>query len=410
MREMKRVEAGLSLICCLHLAILTLCLSLGFALLFPGERITVCLLWAFGAVIPVQLIHWICLRIKKTSLRYLLCAIVTLAAVLIPDNGFRRLYYGVCCVPILIAGLWLARPKGRLVLTVPKIYHPVFGMLLYVFARVINAPLLPGFAIVFTALLTLSYCFFRNQEQVLRTLASVEQTELSPRGIVAVNRRVTLLFALIEVLILAAVPWLLSRERTPSPTPEMTLEAQEAAAETRPPESREIPQETRVLTEEGEPIHLFSDQAVVLAVVSAVAVALAMVVSVLVSQLKGISGSNGKHSQPERDWAMERLEHTVKLRRKKADEPLSGYEKKLRRRYEKLIRSRAPADASLSPMTPTELEAAAGMVGSAARSIHDLYSRTRYSQAPVTREHYAAFKEAAQRLPNVSPAEREDED
>ena len=98
----------------------------------------------------------------------------------------------------------------------------------------------------------------------------------------------------------------------------------------------------------------------------------------------------------------------MRIPKKKDEEPLTGYEKKLRRRYEKLIRSRTPKNTSLMAMTPTELETAAGMDGPAARIVHDLYSRTRYSQEPATRESYAAFKEAVQQLPDADRSKTAD--
>ena len=407
MKEMKWLERELSLICCLHLAVLTLCLSLSFALLFPGEHIEICLLWAFGAVLPVQLIHWICLRVAKLPVRYLLCAVVTLAAVLIPNDGYRRMYYGICCAPILIAGLWLPRPKSRIVMTMPRIYHPGLSALVYLISRAVNAPLLPGFAVAFTAFLILNYCFYRNQEQVLQTLLYAGETEITPHQILAVNRRVALTFVLLGVLILATVPWLLTRERTPSIQPNLTFE--QAGEEPTEESEVQVSLETVLEPQETEPVRQpFDVDAVTVLIVGFVVTLIVVVVAAIVSILRSISGSNGKHQLPDREWAIERLEHTVRIPKKKDEEPLTGYEKKLRRRYEKLIRSRTPKNTSLMAMTPTELETAAGMDGPAARIVHDLYSRTRYSQEPATRDSYAAFKEAVQQLPDADRSKTAD--
>ena len=62
MREIKRLERSLDLLCCVHLGLMTLLLAFSIALLYQDENPALRVLWALGTVIPVQLIHQICLR------------------------------------------------------------------------------------------------------------------------------------------------------------------------------------------------------------------------------------------------------------------------------------------------------------------------------------------------------------
>ena len=87
----------------------------------------------------------------------------------------------------------------------------------------------------------------------------------------------------------------------------------------------------------------------------------------------------------------------------------AGWDRKLRRRYEKLIRSRARRDVRLRAMTPAELEAEARLAGPGAETVHVLYEQTRYSQSPADRERYAAFKAAVKTLEPQPPREAEGE-
>ena len=167
MREIKRLERSLDLLCCVHLGLMTLLLAFSIALLYQDENPALRVLWALGTVIPVQLIHQICLRVRKTLWQYLLCGAVILAAMLIVPDGLRRLYYGLSCGIIALGGLLLNRPQGRIVLTVPRLWNLLACMLLYAFGKIIRSPLMSGLAIALFALVTLSYCLYRNQKKVL---------------------------------------------------------------------------------------------------------------------------------------------------------------------------------------------------------------------------------------------------
>lgn len=391
MKEIKRLERILTFLEWTNLSLLTLCLSLPFALLFPGDNPLVSILWGFGALIPVNLICLLCLKVKEKPKQYLFCAIVFTLAILLPDNSLRRFYYGFCCLPILISGLWIQRPRGKLILTVPRAYHPIAALLAYSFGKIAREPVMTSLGIALVALMILVFCFYYNQDKLLQTLRDTYRTEVSRRSIITINRRVTAAFVVLSILILGAVPFLI-RQQEQTPVPVALVEVTETSS-TAPSETETQPIEIDV-TERPEAYNYDAAvDTVEYIVLGGIAVLLIMLVIALVSALRGIYGSRSKHSTPkeEQEWQMERLETE---RKDKAGENLTGYEKKLRRRYEKLIRSRTEKDAALAPLTPVELGEAAKLRGPAADAVRALYERTRYSPEPADKEIYSQFKEA----------------
>ncbi|MBQ6159516.1 MAG: DUF4129 domain-containing protein [Oscillospiraceae bacterium] len=399
MKEIRQLKRSLHFLSCIHLALLTLCLSFSIALLYPGSDLTVCVLWAVGAVIPVQLIHQICLRVPKSLSRYLLCAAVTALAVLLPDEGLRRAYYGICCIPILISGLWFNRPNGKLVFTVPKIHHLMACLLLHSLGKISRSSVMAGFAIALFALMTLTICVYRNQEKVMHSLWNAGNEEVSHRSIIVLNRRVMALFAILGALILAAVPWLLQwqGERV-APVETQGTAAAVAVTTTEFETVTKMPTDI-VVTTAGEPLD-YSGVGDVLTwlFVAVIGCILVLIVVALVLGLLSISDGNPKHTDPEPDqtWTLERLEPGDLG--EQAEEPAVGYEKKLRRRYQKLIRGRSSGKAKLSSMTPEELERAAKLEGPGADMVHKLYEQTRYGPGPTDKERYTAFREAERSL------------
>lgn len=407
MKEIKTLERIVSLICCVHLALMTLCLSLGIGLCYPGDDLTVCILWALGAVIPVQIIHQLCLRVKEQLPRVLLCILVAAIAVLVPDNGLRRFYYGLCCGIILISGLLIKWPHGRIVLTVPKGYHLFAAFLMYCFGKIIRSSVMAGLAIALFVLMTLTLCFYRNQEKVLWTLRDSSKEDVSRSAIIRLNRRVIGLFAALGILVLALVPWLLTwqGERvTPYEAP--AASAAVITTTTEPVTQVTIPNNV-VITDRGELISYDEVGTVMTWIfVAIIATILGIILFTVISDLLNIEGGNPRHTNPdqEQEWSLERL-NPEELRPEERETAV-GYDKKLRRRYQKLIRGRTPKNANLAPLTPTELERAAKLGGPGAETVHELYQKTRYSPEPATKETYTRFKEAAQSIPNSRDSEK----
>ena len=400
MNEIKRLERRISLLCCFHLALLTLCLAFLIGLVFPGDRPLVSVLWALGTVVPVQLIHQICLRVPEKLSRLLCSGLVALIAVLLPDDGMRRLSCALCCLPILVAGLWLKRPYGKIVLTVPKIYHLLACLFLYSFGKIVRSPLMCAFGIALAALMTLSFCFYRNQEKMLRTLRDAGREEVDHRSIIALNRRVMLVFAALGILVLAAVPWLLrwQGDRVAPVETEWTAEHPVAVTETTLPEPETMPPDV-IPTEPGKLLNYDTiGDAAMWIFVGIIGCVILLVIAAILIDLFSIQGGNGRHSDPDRqqEWQLERLE-TKTIREGKEEAPV-GWDKKLRRRYEKLIRSRTKKDDRLNALTPAELGQAADLRGEAAETILTLYEQTRYGPNPADRERCNAFKEAVKAL------------
>ena len=399
MREIKRLERSLDLLCCVHLGLMTLLLAFSIALLYQDENPALRVLWALGTVIPVQLIHQICLRVRKTLWQYLLCGAVILAAMLIAPDGMRRLYYGLSCGIIALGGLLLNRPQGRIVLTVPRLWNLLACMLLYAFGKIIRSPLMSGLAIALFALVTLSYCLYRNQKKVLQTVREAARGEVARSSVIVLNRRVLLVFVLLSVAVLAAVPWLLrwQTERVaPTDPPELSAVVTEEEEESTKPF---FPEKIIDDTEEPTPINYDTVGEILMWVFVAVIFCIVgMMLFALVLELLSIPQGKNKHKNPEQEqnWTVERLRGRSPPEGPR--ESASGYEKKLRRRYEKLIRSRAPKKTPLAPLTPAELERAAGLKGPGAETVHELYEQSRYSPAPTDKEQYAAFKEAVKSL------------
>lgn len=395
MKQIKALVLLLSLLERINLSVLALCVSLPFALLYPKDNVTHSLLWAFGVLIPVQLICQICLKVRKRRDQYLLCALVLALALLIPNDGLRRFCYGLCCAPILISGLWMGRPRGKLVLTVPRFYHPLAALMLYAFGKIAGNPTMSGFGVTLLAVLTLICCFYYSKDKLLQTLRDAYQTEISRRSIIRINRRLTAVFVALSVLILTAVPVLFERERRSVPP------VIETAAYTEPAATElEITEpEAVVLTEQGTLLHFEGIGSVLqylfLAALAAIAV---LIVIGIVQALLSVFGSGGKHNavEEEPEWVLERLDE---LRSEKPEDPAAGWEKKIRRRYEKLILRRTEKRAALEALTPAELEEKAGLAGrSETDELHEIYERTRYSPEPPDRETYRRVKELVKTL------------
>ena len=217
-------------------------------------------------------------------------------------------------------------------------------------------------------------------------LKGIRQYEIydSLRSIIVLNRRVMALFAILGALILAAVPWLLQwqGERV-APVETQGTAAAVAVTTTEFETVTKMPTDI-VVTTAGEPLD-YSGVGDVLTwlFVAVIGCILVLIVVALVLGLLSISDGNPKHTDPEPDqtWTLERLEPGDLG--KQAEEPAVGYEKKLRRRYQKLIRGRSSGKAKLSSMTPEELERAAKLEGPGADTVHKLYEQTRYGPGPT---------------------------
>lgn len=394
MKELKGLERRIRLCECVHLALITPCISLVMALFVKEENELVWLLMALGAIIPVQLIRFICDRVGNPVKKALLSLAVAAAASLLTLWRYYWMCYLACCIPILISGLILPRQKNRLIFTTPTLIALLPLILIYALGRVYPKPLLCVVSVVQAALVTLNYFLYLNQTRLLEDISTAVigmKANVSVSGVIRHNRKFFLGFLLLAALILVAVPLLMQprEQEKHEPLPEATGSAEpEETPEPEPPEEknyRESPDGKRLNIEQildyGPYIIAFLIPA------GGVVGFIALIWMLITSITKRKDGP----LEVEDGMTVERLKPERVPREK---ERLYGYEKKIRRGYEKLIKARVPGKTPLAAKTPTELEQAAELGGDGAETIHTIYCLTRYSGEPATKESYAAFKEA----------------
>lgn len=399
MKELKRLERRIHWCECIHLALMTLSVTVTLALLFKEDDPFYRLTWAVGAVIPVQLIRFLSERIKRLWLRALSCLGVVGLSVLVTWNDYHWVYYAIACLPILISGLFLPRPNGKLIFTRPNIVAVLGTVIPYAIGQVTQVPLLSRIAIALSALTTLNFLLHLNQSRLLMDIRMSVHAEVSVTGLIRQNRKAVAVFVLVGVLVIAAIPFLLKAR---PPETEDTREAYIAEETPEPTPTPFFPKQY-TLTRDDRPINLeflpYLVAGFALSALAVVAVGFVYLIYMLITSID----RRKKHALPEVDdpLTVERLEPEPGRREK---ERLTGYEKKIRRHYEKLIKSRTPKEARLNVLTPTELEERARIRGEGAETIHEVYRKTRYSGEPATKESYTAFKEAVKTL----PAQRKD--
>ena len=396
MKELKRLERRIRLCGCFHLAILTLIITLPTAMFIREGSGYLWLLWAFGTVIPAQGIRFVCDRFPKKPIRFLLAlGILGLSVLLtLKDDYWICSLFG--SLPILISGLFLPRQKGRLIFTTPNLFTLIPIFLLYALGKMAAVPIVCSIVIVLAALLVLNYFLYLSQTRLLTDISMSTDTEISVSGVIRQNRKTFAAFLIAGVLILIAVPFLLKavqQEHVSS-----TVEPFEAlpAVPTEPPEyelekhyAQSPAEETMDMRKLGEALQYVYPGMLVACGLAGLGYLIFMLI---------IAINRRRNEEPELDDSMtvERLQTASDAQEK---ERLIGYEKKIRRAYERTIKARAPEKAHLAALTPTELEQKAEITGDGAETIHRIYSETRYSPAPATKERYAAFKEAVRALP-----------
>ncbi|MBR3382759.1 MAG: hypothetical protein IKG85_06980 [Clostridia bacterium] len=395
MKELDRLERRMHISGCIHLAILTLCAALPVALVFEDDKLYR-LAWALGTVIPVQLIRFICERVQRKPLRWLLSFAVTAAAAAVAHRDYHWVYYVLTCVPMMISGLLLPRPLGRLIFTIPRIWWLFFVFWPYMLGKLTGIPLLCDLAILVSALMTVNFFLYTDGTRLLNDIRLSTKTEVSVTSLIRQNRKSMIVGVLLAVLVLAAVPFVLSRAvREEAPPVEAKYEytpARPTPIPSPPPDKEytKIPDGRLIDVDWAKDIWVWM-------VIAMPSVPFVVGLVYLFVTLLGSIDRRSKRSRPEvtDGLTFERLAaETASAGR----EHITGYEKKIRRRYEKLIKSRAPEKAPLSVMTPTELERAASVMGKGADTVHDIYRRIRYSPEQATRETYTEFKNAVREL------------
>lgn len=394
MKELRGLERRIRLCECIHLALITPCISLVMALFVKEENELVWLLMALGAIIPVQLIRFICDRVGNPVKKALLSLAVAAAATVGTIWHYYWMCYLACCIPILISGLLLPRQKNRLIFTTPTLIALIPIILIYALGKIYPKPLLCVVSVVQAALVTLNYFLYMNQTRLLEDISTAVigmKANVSVTGMIRHNRQFFMGFLLLAALILVAVPLLMQprEQEKHEPLPESTGSAEpEETPEPEPPEEKNYRE-----SPDGKPLNIeqildYGPYIIAFLIPAGGVVGFIALIWMLITS---ITKRKDGPLEVEDGMTVERLKPERVPREK---ERLYGYEKKIRRGYEKLIKARVPGKTPLAAKTPTELEQAAELGGDSAETIHTIYCLTRYSGEPATKESYAAFKEA----------------
>lgn len=400
MKELKKLERRIHWSECIQLALLTLCLAIPIALIYTADDHMFRLHWALGTVIPVQLVRFICQRVEQKKLRFPLCLAVVALTMFLTRHDHHWVYYLVTLVPILLFGLVIPRHRGKIILTLVSIPSMFGGLPPYLIGKALSIELISTLAVVLTALLTLNFFVHINLKRLFQDIRFSRKTEISLSGILRHNRRVIAVYALIGALLIAAVPLLLQREG-PNEKPLWVAveEEEEKPVETTEPLPREYAKSEKAPALHGT---LIPDVVITGILIAGIAALLTVIFGLIKFFLDHID-RRGKLPLPDLDDGMsvERLEKEEEFRQK---EKLSGYEKKIRRRYEKLILAKTPGSKYLNALTPAELESAAGISGKPENAeLHAIYEQTRYGAGSPSKEDYRRFKDCAKTLESNAP-------
>ena len=394
MNELKKLQRRVHWSECLQLALLTLCLAVPIALIYTEDDQLFRLRWALGTVIPVQLVRFICQRVEKKKLRTPLCALVVALTMLLTRNDHHWVYYLVTLIPVLVFGLIVPWHRGRMILTLVSIPSVFAALPPYLIGKALSIELISSLSVVLAALLTLNFFVHINLTRLFYDIRFSRKTEISLSSIVRHNRRVIAVYALLGALLIAAVPLLLQREQTPLERPVIELEEETATVEvTEPPHRDYMPSNN---TEEHDAMFVFDSISSILTVGGIAG--LLLLAFLLIKFLLDHIDRRGKLPLPDvaDGLRVERLEKDESFRQK---EKLSGWEKKIRRRYEKLILAKTPGSKYLNALTPAELESVAGLSRQPENAeLHEIYEQTRYGAGSPSKEDYHRFKALSKTL------------
>ena len=390
---------------CIHLALMTLLLAFPVILCFQSDDWNTQLFYALGTVIPVQLIRFFCDRFQQKRLRILLSLAVIVLSVVLTWEKERWSVYLLCCLPILISGVFLPRSRGKILLTIPSVYSAAALVIAFAFGKSVETfgvPMIADLTLILTILMTLNFFAYTSQNRLLRDIHISFDTDadVSVAGMIRQCRRTTAAFLMIGILFVAAVPFLLKFE-SPKPLPmeEPTVSGRMEGEEDEVSVTESFEKEYSN-SDGGEPIDLETYRDVFLAIIIAIPV-----ITLFASVIKAVMDAVGNIKRKKKDPPAREIEGTtierLKDRRSKPErEKPMGWEKRIRRRYEKMILQRTKPGVPLNALTPAELEALAEISRcQETASLHEIYEQTRYGTAPPTRELYRRFRELEKQLP-----------
>lgn len=382
------------------------CLSLPLFLIFTETPTATTCLWAVGAALPVMAVCLLCRRLKKHLWQLLLSVAVGALAVLCCRTPLQRVFYAICTGLYIVPAAFFPRPQGNMPLTTPRSFCFVFHLLDYGLGVAVKSALLQKASVLLAFFYLLLYLLYRNLSR-LRSALSGSSAKVSSASMIRVNRRMICWFLALVAAAAIAVPWIIRNMPTHTAASSPVEPDSFFVTDTRSYVEPEEESTRTVQTEHPLDLSALDDISTVL-VIALAAASLACAAAAVVSVLRQIDTrrQHGDKAGNER-ITVQRLD----ARRTQADtapEPApTGYGRRIRRLYAKLIASRT--DRRLSSLTPQELEAAAEIPPSRHRqTLHRLYEKARYAPDECTKDDFLRVKAAVRAIRTGEPEENTD--
>ncbi|MBQ1410740.1 MAG: hypothetical protein IIY94_05640 [Oscillospiraceae bacterium] len=399
MKELKKLDRHIRWSECFHLSLITLYFAFLINLITANGDEKIRILLALGTVIPAQLIRFLCAHIEKKRFRLLASLGVMGVTIFLTWKDENWACYLLACLPILISGIFLPRSKDRILITVPSPYALIFAFLSFALGKAVEGlgvPYVADLSLALTALMTINFFLYLNLTRLAWNIRMSADAEVSVSSMVRQNRKVIVCYLVIGCLILTAIPFLLQKSPQREPI-EMIVEETGVI----PVETAAEQKDERVFTStpEGErELHLdwLNDLLSWTLVLGALSLAFFGGILGIRTLLEKTKTKKLMPPTVTDGLVVERLDEKETKQKK---EKLSGWEKKIRRRYEKLILGRAPCGERLYALTPAELETVAKIADKPENAaLHALYEQTRYGTGIPTKEDYQRFKDYAKAL------------
>ena len=403
MNETRLLSRMLAVFETLHVFVLSCCLTIPLLFFVQEFSDEAELCWALGAALPVLALH-LCGR-KTTSKKILLPLGLGLwiLCLLVCRTTILRFVYSLALLLQLLIQTVVPKPKGKPLLSVPSFWHAPMPLLIYCLARAMAKDAVITIALSLTVLYLVNTLLYLQASRLQRALYEQSIGAVSDRGIVRLNLRMMTVYCIVGAIAVVAVPLLLSARPAAEAAPAQAVGVYESAeTESQAPEP--LPPIEITTLPAGDPIRTepFTD-AILLILGIFTFIVLGLAVYAMFSWLFTIDTDKLRHRKGQEDgFVVEQLD-TPEERRRRPQSGRSSWSGRIRRLYQKLIRSKTEKGSALHALTPTELEQAASLEGSDRQTLHMLYEKARYANTACDKSDYLSARAAAQRLKKGDP-------
>lgn len=372
------------------------CLSLPLFLVFTETPTAATCFWAVGAALPVTAVCLLCKKLKKHSRQLLASVAVGALAVLCCRTPLQRVFYAICTGLYIVPAVLFPRPRGNMPLTTPRVFCPVFHFMDYALGMAVKSALLQKASVFLAFFYLLLYLLYRNLSR-LRSALHDSGAKVSSASMIQVNRRMISWFLALVAVAVIAVPWILRKMPTPTAESSQVEPGSFYVTDTQSYAQPEEDSERTVQTEHPFDLSFVDDLSTVLGIALAAA-ALACAVLAVVSVLRQTDTQRQHDDTAGKErMTIQRLDDRQPPSGSAPEPKPTGYDRRIRRLYAKLIASRT--NQRLSPLTPRELEAAAGIPATPhGQTLHRLYEKARYASDECTRDDYLRLKDAVKAI------------